>query len=70
VPDHTTHIRKLRLRARPDTTPDLTDDELADHVAADLLEAHDLGDLSLDNWVAAREFVERRADIIVAVNGG
>lgn len=57
--DHSDDVARLRAACPPDTTPMLTDMEVAALLAADLLEAHDDTGISLDNWIAAREFVER-----------
>lgn len=57
--DHADDVARLRAQCPPDTTPVLTDEQIALLLAADLLEAHDDTGISLDNWIAAREFVER-----------
>jgi len=70
VTDHSDVVFQLRARARHgDTHPDLTDDDVALLLAADLLETHDDTGISLDCWIAAREFVERLAGITITENG-
>jgi hypothetical protein len=54
----------LRMQAAPiQETWDLIDQQqfrsVVHHLAADLLELHDASAISLDNWEAARTFVER-----------
>lgn len=67
--NHAHAIERLRSEAPSDVEAVLSDADVAKLLAADLLELHDHEAISLDGWVAAREFVERQADIIVAVNG-
>lgn len=66
VSDHREQIITLQRRAeQAGSRQEAVDLELA----ADLLEAHDETGISLDGWVAAREFVERLAGITIEENG-
>lgn len=65
--DHSADI--LRLLKGIDIATPLTDDRLADYLAADLLEAHDATGISLDAWDSARQFVERRIGHTITPNG-
>lgn len=67
--DHSDDVARLRASCPPDTTPVLTDEQVATLLAADLLEAHDDTGISLDHWIAAREFVERHIGRTLQENG-
>lgn len=67
--DHEDVVARLRDQCRSDTSPDLTMFEVCTLLAADLLEAHDDTGISLDNWIAAREFVERHIGRTIYENG-
>lgn len=84
--DHSMEVDALRAKARELTSATDTENPSSAGVwlvgeanayflAADLLELHDRTGISLDDWTAAREFVERRmrwADLAephVLVNG-
>jgi hypothetical protein len=66
--DHSAAIAALRARCPSDTAA-LDDEQVATLLAADLLEAHDDTGISLDNWISAREFVERRIGREIEPNG-
>lgn len=66
--DHADDVARLRAACPPDTGP-LTDMEVAALLAADLLELHDQTGISLDCWIAAREFVERHIGRTLQENG-
>lgn len=66
--DHSVEVARLRASCPPDTH-ELTDDQVATLLAADLLEVHDDTGISLDTWITAREFVERRIGRTIAENG-
>jgi hypothetical protein len=68
VTDHSHAVELLRSRCPSDTSP-LTDDDVWSLLAADLLELHDQQAISLDAWIAAREFVERAAGFEIEENG-
>lgn len=67
--DHSREIERLRIASPPDTSPWLSDQDVARLLAADLLELHDETGISLDAWISAREFVERTAGILITENG-
>lgn len=66
----TDHSRQIaQLREGLGDAHHMSDEYLARYLAADLLEAHDDTGISLDCWVAAREFVERHVGFEIEENG-